>query len=343
MKLSVTSPLISVIIPVYNVEKYLPACLDSVLSQTYKNLEILLIDDGSTDKSSRICKLYASRDARIRLVREKNAGLSGARNKGIGLAKGEYLTFLDSDDFLAPDAIEYLYKLVKKSGAPISVCSHYERKENGGLRDFNSSKLPTRKLSVADALNSMLNERGFMVSAWGKLYSGELFLSPKSLPAIRFSERKLHEDVGTTYRLFLRALALDRAAKIAYGASPKYYYNLRSSSITNSSFNMKKLDLLAQTDTMCAEIDQTLPSLKNATNLRRIHARFSILRQIIQKTHKTEKEKKLEQSLISYIKEHKTWILKNPEATKRDKLAFLSLLLGKPVFKYSWKVYKLFR
>lgn len=332
-------PLISVIVPVYNVKNYLPDCLDSLKQQTYRNLEILLIDDGSTDGSATLLEAYASLDSRARVFHTKNSGLSAARNFGLKKAKGNYVTFLDSDDYLAPDAIEYLYKLISKSGAKLSVCSHYERKENGELRDFNSVKLKTGKLSVETALYQMLNERGFMLSAWGKLYTRELFAKTAKLPAIQFPENKLHEDVGTTYLLFLRAAAVQSNAQIAYGSQPKYYYNLRQSSITNSGFNLKRLDLVIQTDAMCSAAEKAYPSLNNTANLRRVHARFSVLRQIVGKAVKTDRERRIEDSLVSYLKQHKAWVFKNPEAGRRDKFAMLSLLLGRKCFSFAWACY----
>lgn len=330
-------PLISVIVPVYNVKNYLPECLDSLKNQTYKNLEILLIDDGSTDGSATLLDAYKAVDPRAKVFHIKNGGLSAARNFGLDKAKGSYVTFLDSDDFLAPDAVAYLYKLIEKSGTKLAVCSHYERKENGELRDFNSAKLKTGKLSTETALHQMLNERGFMLSAWAKLYARELFEKTGKLPKIRFPENKLYEDVGTTYLLFLRT------TRLAYGSQPKYYYNLRKSSITNSGFNLKRLDLVIQTDAMCAAVEKAYPSLNNTANLRRVHARFSILRQLVGKAVKTDRERRIEDSLVDYLKEHKAWVLKNPEAGKRDKFAMLSLLIGRKFFQFAWNCYSMLK
>lgn len=341
-------PLISIIVPVYNVKSYLPACLDSLKKQTYSNLEILLVDDGSTDNSDTLLKAFASVDKRARVIKKKNGGLSSARNTGLDRAKGKYIFFLDSDDYLENDAIEYLFKLIEKSGSLISICSHFEKSQKGDLKNFNNKEYKTEKLSIETALKRMLDEQGFMMSAWGKLYSAKLFEHKRlknfsgELPEIRFPENMLHEDVGTTYKIFLRTLKYDKKATIAFGSRPKYVYNIRNSSITNRGFNNKKLELIVQTDKMCDEIDRAFPNLKNTTNLRRMHARFSILRQVIQKTHKTEKDKKLENSLVYYIREHASWIWKNPESTKRDKLALASLSCGKTAFKLSWSIYSRF-
>ncbi|MBR3204316.1 glycosyltransferase family 2 protein [Candidatus Saccharibacteria bacterium] len=339
-------PLISIIIPVYNVKDYLPACLDSIKNQTYKNLEIVIVDDGSTDGSFNFLRAYKSLDKRARIIKKKNGGLSSARNVGLEHAKGKYFFFLDADDYLEKDAIEYLYKLVEKTNSPISVCSHYERRINKKnqeeLKNFNKDNYKTQKLSIEIALKRMLNEEGFMLSAWGKLYARNLFFSHNKSDKIRFPENKLHEDVGTTYKLFLRAKKLDKNTTVAFGSRPKYVYNIRNSSITNQGFNNKKLELITQTDKMCDDIVKVFPKLKNTTDLRRIHARFSILRQIMQKTHKTENDKMLENSLIYFIKEHNSWVFHNPDSKKRDKLALISLYCGKTAFKVSWNLYSKF-
>ena len=112
-------PLISVIVPCYNVEEYLPKCIESILNQTYRNLEILLVDDGSPDNCGRICDEYAAKDSRIRIIHKKNGGLSDARNAALDVMTGEYVTFIDSDDYVSDDYVEYLYKIIKESGVKI--------------------------------------------------------------------------------------------------------------------------------------------------------------------------------------------------------------------------------
>ena len=366
-----TLPLISVIIPVYDVKDYLPRCLDSVRAQTYSNLQIILIDDGSTDASARLCDIYAKLDSRAQVYHQSNAGLSAARNQGLELATGKYIYFLDSDDYLEHDCLEYLYQLLAQNQAQISFCSHYLFREQApkAKTTFNpEAKYPDAVYSVEAALKNILNERGAMLSAWNKLYARELFTgsaprrrlsatrkttaqaktkaqakAKSQLPAIRFPVGRVHEDVGTTYRLFLRAYELNPSARVAFGAQAKYNYLLRDNSLSNAKFNLKKLDLILQTDQMCDELDQVFPDLQNSTNLRRLHARFSILRQLSTKTHKTERIKQLERSLTTFIFEHKSWIKANPEATLRDKMALFSLSFGSSAFAWAWRNYQKFR
>ena len=328
--MTMKQPLVSIIIPVYNVSELLPNCLGSLKDQTYQSIQIIIIDDGSTDNSGNLCDSFAKEDSRVVVKHQNNAGLSAARNAGLDIATGDYVFFLDSDDYLAKDCLEYLVSLAKSSVSPIAVCSHFEQRSSKDLRDFNSGA-KSENLSVEQALKNMLNEHGFNLQVTPKLFSRSLF---ESTPKIRFPKGKLHEDVGTTYRLFLRAYDNNPEATIAYGVEPKYYYTIRENSITNRNFDPKKLDLISQTDEMCDAIETVFPTLKNVTNLRRLHARFSILRQA--------KTARYQSPCITYIKEHKSWITKNPEATKRDKLALASLMLGKTPFKIAWRTYELF-
>ena len=129
--------LISVIVPVYNVEKYLPQCLNSIINQTYKNIEVVLVDDGSTDDSGNICEEYKKNDERIIVVHQKNSGLSAARNVGIEISTGEYITFIDSDDYISPDYIENLYSALEQYSADIAICDLKKVSEKVELWDID--------------------------------------------------------------------------------------------------------------------------------------------------------------------------------------------------------------
>ncbi len=129
-------PLISIIVPVYNVERYMERCLDAVVKQTYKNLEVILVDDGSEDRSGSICDRYASEDARFKVVHHQNGGLSAARNTGIKKATGEYITFIDPDDSITEDYIEYLYNLINKHEADLAICAIEEITESGKTHNY---------------------------------------------------------------------------------------------------------------------------------------------------------------------------------------------------------------
>ena len=365
-KASSKHPLITVIIPVYNTARTLPRCLDSVRANTYKNLEIILVDDGSTDKSGELCDQLAKNDSRIKVLHQKNAGLSAARNHSLRLMQGQYVTFVDSDDAISPNLIEYLYSALTKTHTKMSISSFSRvfpdgRRESFLPRHLQSSTLDSTTPSplvfdTATCLIAMLCENGFTMSAWAKLYDRSLF------KRLQFPEGKLYEDVGTTYRLVLQC------PNIAFVPLELYDYYQTPDSIIHRPFTFAKLDLIQLTDQMCNDITSAFatpsyqaqspsshssgqPSplphpLFNALRCRRMHARFSILRQMVLfndfdrlSPAETAQFHKTQSQIITYLKSHQADVLKNPVATTRDRLAMRALNLGLPVFKLAWKIY----
>lgn len=322
-------PLVTIIVPVYNVADYLEDSLKSLAEQTYQNLDIIIIDDGSTDGGDKIVDNFAKGRKNVRVIHQENRGLSAARNRGLEIAKGDFITFLDSDDFFAKDAIESLVDAAQENKVDISACVHYERKEDGELIDFNHGELESGVYTVEEMLHNMLNERGTNLQVIGKLYRSEFF------EKVRFPVGEVYEDVAVCHQLFLQC-----ETKIAFIADPKYYYNLRTNSITNCAYNPKKNVLIKHTDEMCDAIDARYPSLLNATQLRRAHARFSILRMVSQVKKPSSKEKVLLSGLRAYLLKHANWIMKNPEAGRRDKLALTCLIFGNRFFAFAWRQYE---
>lgn len=316
--------LISVIIPVYNVEKYLKNCLDSVINQTYKNIEIILVDDGSTDNSGKICDEYAQKDLRIKVIHKENGGLSDARNVGIEQSIGKYITFIDSDDDIDTGYVRYLYELLNRNNTKMSIAAYTVVSKEKKI-DIGAG-YEEKVLTTEECLDRMLCEEGFTISSCAKLYSKELFQN------VQFPIAKLNEDNGTTYKLILQC------EKIAYGNKSIYNYYKRENSIMTSSFNLKKLDLITLTDEMCDNIDEKYPNLKECTDKKRITSRFSILRQMLVGKLDAEQEFVMKE-IERYIKKRKKQILKNKKMNKRDKIALITLLLGRSIFAFSWKVY----
>lgn len=225
-------PKISVIIPVYNVEDYVCECIESILNQTYKNLEIIIVIDGSTDNSEKLCRNYD--DERIQIVNKKNGGLSSARNAGIEVATGAFLSFIDSDDYIDSKMIENLYHDMVTFEADVACCNY----------DFcNEQSLITKDHAVAisnpevydseTALDHLLFENYYKCYAWNKLYKRELFHT------IRYPEGKLFEDIVTTYQIF------QRAKKISFNNASLYHYRVREGSITAGKFNERTYDMIA--------------------------------------------------------------------------------------------------
>lgn len=224
--------LISIIVPVYNVEKYLEKCVDSLINQTYKNIEIILVDDGSKDNSGSLCDEIAKKDSRIHVIHKKNGGLSSARNEGLKHANGSYIGFVDSDDWLNPIMYETLYNILNKNEADISYCTFAKVfNENEKIPAKNDSDIVT--FNKEEAMNSFYTDISvYSTVAWNKLYKKELF------DDITYPEGKIHEDEGTTYKLFYKA------SKIAFINQPFYYYRFNPKSITNSKFSKKNFDIL---------------------------------------------------------------------------------------------------
>ena len=229
-----TTPLISVIVPVYRVEEYLERCVESILSQSYENLEVILVDDGSPDRCPAICDAYAGKDSRVKVIHQENKGLSGARNAGIELAKGEYLAFVDSDDYVSPHFIEGLYQLLQETGCAIGQCRFSYVKGEKLTEEGDSAFCIYRGESLMEQLYGPEEKATYFVVAWNKLYRAELFKET----GIRYPEGRIHEDEATTYRLFHAARKLAFLDRAMYG-----YYTENDGSIT-SVFSKKRFQWL---------------------------------------------------------------------------------------------------
>ena len=225
-------PLISVIVPVYRVEAYLDRCMASLLAQTYENLEIILVDDGSPDGCPGLCDSYAQKDRRVRVIHQDNRGLSGARNTGIEAAGGDYLAFVDSDDYVSRDFIRTLYELLEETGCAISQCrfAYVKGEPLRGTKDRDYHMY--RGESLMGQLYGPEEEATCFVVAWNKLYKRELFAG------IRYPLGRIHEDEATTYRLFHEGKKLVFTERILYG-----YYTENAGSIT-AVFSWKRLQWL---------------------------------------------------------------------------------------------------
>lgn len=227
--------LISIIVPVYNVEKYLKNCIDSLIRQTHKDIEIVLVDDGSTDSSGKICDEYLTKDERIKVFHKENGGLSDARNYGLKNSLGNLITFVDSDDVVANNYVELLCREVSQRGADVVVATFKKIDEElPKIEDGNSVKY--KILSQQEAVDRMLYnsevDMASFITAWGKLIKREIV--EKHL----FPVGKIHEDEFTTYKWYLNA------DKIIFINSIIYGYRIRKNSITQKSYRISKLDAI---------------------------------------------------------------------------------------------------
>lgn len=242
--------LISVIIPVYKVDKYLEKCIRSVVEQTYQNLEIILVDDGSPDGCPAICDMWAARDPRIRVIHKTNGGLSSARNAGLAVASGEYVAFVDSDDWIEPNMYELLHTACIDNRTLLSVCGRYDEYENGSPKRIG--RCPPRKgvVAVEEMLSNMFLGQGWDSSVWDKLYHRSLWAH------ICFPDGKIYEDIAIMHRVVIAA------QQIALVNVPLYHYYHRSGSIVTSKFSEALFDYPAHTRLILAQISEEYPKIR---------------------------------------------------------------------------------
>lgn len=240
--------LISVIIPIYNVEKYLDKCVDSIINQTYKNLEIILVDDGSPDNCPKMCDDYAKKDSRIKVVHKENGGLSDARNAGMEVATGEYVSFIDSDDYISLDFYETLLETIVDNDSDIVECGVVKFYEDNSFDEY-SDDLKVTNYDTLDGLEGLINENPFKQHVWNKLYKSSVALD------IPYAVGKLNEDEFWTYQVF------GKAKKVTRINQTMYYYFQRNGSIMGNGYNIRRLDALEGKMNRQAYIEKNFPIL----------------------------------------------------------------------------------
>ena len=225
--------LISIIVPIYNVEKYLDRCIESIINQTYKNLEIILVDDGSPDNCPKMCEDWAKKDKRIKVIHKENGGISEARNVGINNATGDYIAFVDSDDFIDKEMYEKLLQNLIRTNSDISICSMIYYYENDQIKELKNNDASFFIYDDIKKYDNLFNENVFsFIVVWNKLYKKEIFKE------LRFPKDKINEDAFIAHQL------LNLSHKIVYTKEKLYYYVQHENSIMHQEFNIKKLDEL---------------------------------------------------------------------------------------------------
>lgn len=291
-------PLISVIAPVYKVEKYLPDCMESLIHQTYQNLEIIMVDDCSPDESGAICDRYAMNDKRIKAFhRTENHGASGARNLALDQAKGKYLFFIDSDDWIAPDTIEYLYENMKTYQADCTVggCVTVIEAEDGSLNYQKRTRGSVRCENARGAMKGVLLNGS---AAWNRLYRREVF------DQIRFPEGRINEDEYAVLRLY------SGMERIVFLDKDTYFYRKRKNSITTAAFSLQQLDCVTNSRENLEFVTQTAPDLIPAAQFKYIKSMlwcYVNLRKI-----RTPQARSERQRLHRNIRENRSVALHNP-------------------------------
>lgn len=247
---SMSAMKISIIIPVYKVELYLDKCISSIVNQTYTNLEIILVDDGSPDQCPQMCDAWAEKDARIRVIHKENGGLSDARNAGMAVATGELMTFVDSDDWIDSDMYKHLYQRMVEDHSDIAACGVQMVWEDGTPPRI-LTRMGNHVLSKEEAMQAIIEESWLKQPVWYKLYKTNL------IKDILFPVGKYHEDVFWSYQ------AVDRANKISVSDHIGYYYLQRNGSIMGEEYSLKRLDAIEAKVQRHAYIKENFPMLEN--------------------------------------------------------------------------------
>ncbi len=320
------NPLISIIIPVYNVEKYIDKCIMSVLQQTYTNIEIYLVDDGSTDKSGSICDQYAKKDSRIIVIHKENGGLSSARNAALDVIHGEYITFVDSDDFVSDNYVAFLYEILQKESADVSVCQMFEFFDETGLSDDNLHKTEiVNPMSSKEAITKFLLQKNLYASAWGKLYRKEIF------EQIRYPVGYYYEDMAIIHKIFMLA------NRIAYSESQNYYYRQRKDGIMRQKFNSKKLHRIIVAENIKADVLKVYPELEQILNVRCFLANIQTWREL---PYDSQYEQYKNQ-IWSGIKKYRRDALRCGQAKISTRGMALVSYCGKSVLKVAGNIYSI--
>lgn len=302
---------VSVIVPVYNVTLFLDRCIESIISQTYTNLEIILVDDGSTDDSGIKCEEYSKIDKRIIVIHRENGGLSAARNTGIDTASGEYITFIDSDDWIEPNFVEALLKIAKEYFADVVQCSFNYLGDNSsrynGIRNSGNIICMDQEKAIQDIL---INNHLFS-SAWGKLYRMELFKDR------RYPEGKLYEDIPVTYDILLHC------NKTVYVDLNYYNYFFNQNSISKAKFKPSRLDAVEFINEACEKIVVKYPELKTECGIARFRTNMGVY-------YSFEKESSFvneKQKTLCELKKYAPKVIFNKKTRAKDKMEALLLVL----------------
>ncbi|MBP3038600.1 glycosyltransferase [Bacillaceae bacterium Marseille-Q3522] len=302
-------PVVSIIVPIYNVEAYLPACLDSILSQTLTKIEVILVNDGSADQSGTICDEYSKKDKRVKVIHSSHRGVSAARNIGVQCASGEYIGFVDGDDYVKPEMYEHLYQLSVATKSDISVCQ-LGREINGSLINQPVKTGFIEELAHLKAIRELFKGKLYRFSLCNKLFKRSCFTN------VSFPEGRIHEDLATTYKLFANA------KKTVYSNFIGYIYVKRQNSILTSHYSWKRFDAFTAWDEIILYMKRHYPSLMKEVMFCfaywSVDNAFFILEQVENKAHRLLYLKRIQQPIRKYFKS----IIKN----RRLSLKYKSIL-----------------
>lgn len=313
---------ISVIVPVYKVEAYLPRCVESLLSQTYKDFEIIFVDDGSPDTCPAMCDAYAKKYSNIHALHKENGGPSDARNAGMAAAKGAYVTFVDSDDYVHPAYLEMLMQGIRQ-GADFSVCGFTEVYDGNGIEDLDTSRISAACVNAKEGLAEILYQGFHDVSPWGILLPASL---ARKYP---FPKRKIFEDLYTTYKFYLAA------ETVAFIRVPLYYYFQRKGSIMGRRNEAFIHDLIESSDQLVEACRGKGALIEQAA----MNKQFSnYCRLILQPSDLKKKYPEQYQRIVTTLEKERMAVLMDKRARMKNRLAALALLGGISGLKLAFKL-----
>lgn len=311
--------LISVIVPVYNTERFLDTCIQSILSQTYQNFEIILVDDGSTDGSPEKCDLYAESDSRIRVIHKKNGGQSSARNRGLDVCKGDYISFVDSDDWIEPDMYMTLLGLLEEHDASLAVCSRYDAYENSDRKVIGKVIENPGLFDAYDVLPQMAMGRISDFSVCDKLHRRDLW------ETIRFPEGEIYEDLAVMYKVLIAA------RKVVLCEQPFYVYFHRRNSTVTSTFREASVQYPKQTEIFLANITSWYPEYTNHAVWVHMKAVQCVMISLLKSDRKTlNSHRELYQGYVQEIKKYRSIWRRDPLFSPVDRW-FCRLLLHRQI------------
>ena len=317
----VSDALISVIVPIYNVEKHIKRCIDSIIKQSYDKLEILLIDDGSLDNCSQICDEYVKEDKRIKVFHKKNGGLSDARNYGLKHANGEYVIFIDSDDSVKETYVESLYNVIIADSSDIAICGNIDVYKDVSIERHPKSHKIYDKIS---AIKEVFYDNDIDTCAVSKLFKKELFDNQA------FPVGKIFEDTWIMPRIFCEC------NKISVIPESLYFHYINSNSIVTRDFDSKRMDLYYNSLDVVKYVSEIYPDLEKAGICKITHSCISTAMSLV-KSKITYKE--YEKIVFGYVRRNIFKLLFDDNVSSKYKLGALSMLLGKYPFKFILSIY----
>ena len=307
--------MISVVVPAYNVEKYIKKCIKSLVRQSYRDTEIILVDDGSTDSTSSICDELASQYKQVFTYHKENGGLSDARNYGISKANGEFITFVDSDDYVSHSYLEELMDMMTDDVqiTMVKIQNVYEDKQPS-----NNATNKIEKITAKDAISRMLLRQGYSHNCGGKLYRKQLWNE------LRFPVGRLYEDYLTTYRAF------SEAKVVRVKDNKSYYYLQREGSIMHYDVSPRTLSLLEVSDEVTDFVIGKYPELRIPAIDLQMASYLKTLQNILNYDRHSYTD--VQNRIIKFVSQHAWELIRSEQTPNNDKVKIASLLLGKKFF-----------